>query len=264
MERALPEYVIEGTAFLVDVKSRELTEKGAPGNAISFLLDMQYQDDHYKLYYDVGKRTGAPHDKAGEPGIAEIKVPHLVKLDPEGLAAEYNVRIQSLEGKTDFEIMVDQDVYQRRAGGRLPTIKLGEDNFFVNIRLGVLEQEGGMFNHIHMHHMDVTGDGEKFWFFYDAGRKQIYEPPPGLMAIPDKVYMATIPNELVLDPYSLARGNNIDIKGFLLRFPQSDQFKATMVPAKYTALKELVEANRENYKKPDQGHERSTSNGKKQ
>lgn len=260
---ALPEYVIDGTTFLVDVKSRELVEKGVPDNSISFLLDMHYRDDHYQLHYDTARRTSVSVDMAGEPGIIEVQIPHLAKLDPKGLAAEYNVAVKGIEGKTDFDVMVDQEIYQRRAAGQLPVIKLGDDNFFANVRLGVLEQENGMFNHINMHHMDVTADGEKFWFFYDAGKKQMYEPPTGLLAIPDKVFLATIPNELVLDPYSVARSNNIDIKGFLLRFPQSDQFKATMVPAKHTALKEFVEANRKEYKQQDQGQDRSTSNGKK-
>src|SRR4051812_36378555 len=110
----LPVYVIGDLPFVVDIKHDCLFVKGDRERMIRF-EDLKYEGIGYLVTEELF------------PGIFPGEypweyIPDKIRLDPEGVSLKYNIPIEQLYGKRDFETLVDQEKYQYRKEGRLPVV----------------------------------------------------------------------------------------------------------------------------------------------
>jgi hypothetical protein len=58
----------------------------------------------------------------------------MVVLDPVGMAAKYNLPLDSLDRKTDYDIIVDNELVQKRLNGFLPVIDIAGHDFLCGLQ----------------------------------------------------------------------------------------------------------------------------------
>lgn len=252
MEKQLPIYKIEGTEFVVDVRKNELRQKDNPANTISF-HDMLDLGNSYTFSFDkTRKNFPAPFSPQTE-NIVKVNVPQMVHLDPSGMAEKYGFRLADLEGKNDFDIIVDQKLLTERLNGILPLIKIAGHDFIIDLRLNELRPMDDFSTRINLKDLDVSNDGEKFLCFYHLPSKQVVDVSPTLTELPKDVVMLEIPNELVLDPVGIAKMNGLPDSAFLKQYPIQKNLEAKVVALSETGLPRLIEKNKRQITRQRQG-----------
>jgi len=242
MERELPELNIEGTDFLVDVQKLELREKDNPKNIIAF-EEMRDFFGRYSFPYSKVERN-VPSSSSKEYFI--VSIPEFVKLDPERMAAKYNV--VDLTGKTDFEVMVNQEAFDRRVNkGELPTVDIAGHTFYVDLRMNMLRphddfaSKGIVFEEIDHYFSDeikayIIPYNSKTHEFQELNYDKITEFPKDLIAV-------QFPSQKDLDPIGWNRLGGWDLKDGLKQTGLKSHFKAETIPWEKTWLKEFVKIN---------------------
>ncbi|MDB5143047.1 MAG: hypothetical protein JWQ66_1760 [Mucilaginibacter sp.] len=242
--RPVPIFTIEGTSFLVDINKQVLRQTNDLENEISFINQMQDHGTFYRLLYDPDEKRAA-EDLSDQKRVKVIDIPQLTELDPEGMALKYNVPIEQLKGKSDFDVMIDQEALLRRQQGFLPQIDIAGEAFTIDLRLQELRNTQYFFPVISLKSLALTGDGSGYEAFYHPVIKQVVEIDPGLTEFPEGVIKIQIPNELGLDPVATARKYGIEERELLRRYPIQKALKAAVIPLSETNVPGLIQRNRE-------------------
>ncbi|MFH6961704.1 hypothetical protein ACHRVK_03870 [Flavobacterium plurextorum] len=138
MEINLPSITIEGTEFLVDVIKEELRENASQQNIIS-IKDMLYVGHGYKFEYDTKTKNVATFEAVSDFGhtshIKDITIPNLADIDPLKTAEKYNLKIEDLKGKSDFELSLKKgsSLHLRFTDKVLPVLKIAGHDFYVDM-----------------------------------------------------------------------------------------------------------------------------------
>ncbi len=256
MERQLPTITIQGTSFTVDVLRDALIESGNPGNVIPF-KEMAYEGDRYLLSYDLLEKN-LPGIRSS--GFIDVRVLPLSVLDPEGMALKYGKRLDEIIGKTDFEIRVDQDLYQRRLSGHLPVIEIMGHPFYVDVRMDSLRPkddfstQGIRFSEIDNY---VHPDDQRYWIPYHPVSHSIREiDTETITEIPKDIFLVEIPTLEKLDPVGYARFHGLDIEQTVMANPLESNMIAKMVDWKESWLPEAI---KENLLKQEKNKKKNTS-----
>jgi hypothetical protein len=242
-KRALPTINIEGTEFLVDVNKLELSEKGNPKNTISIFY-MRDLGDGYEFSYGLQEKN-IPHLFSSNKKIT-VTIPELVNLDPEGMAAKYN--IADVTSKSDFDLMVDQEALRKRIRlGQLPTVDIAGHTFYADARIDMLRPKddfttmGIYFSDIN-HYFDeekncyIIPYNPKTHEFQELDYDTITEYPKELLAI-------EFPHEYTLDPVGWNRHNGFNETQNLKRTGLKLEFEAQTIPWKETGIDETIKKN---------------------
>jgi hypothetical protein len=241
--KVMPLFEIEGTQFIVDADKQVLREFQNPANEISFVEDMVDNGTNYWFEYDKDLRN-----KAVNPfleSVVEIKVPQLVQLDPVNMANKYGFSEESLNGKTDFEVIIDQEALALRRTGKLPLIDINGEAFVVDLRMEELRHAEYFYPIISLKSFDLTEDGLHYTAFYEPIMKQVVELDPELLELPQHIFQIKIPNEIGLDPVATAREYGMDEKDLLRRYPIEKDLKAEIIPLSDTNIPRLIQQNKE-------------------
>ncbi|MGY4538189.1 hypothetical protein ACVW0P_002609 [Mucilaginibacter sp. UYNi724] len=240
-------FEIEGTSFEVDIDKQVLRQTNDQTNEISFVTDMTDQLKNYTFTYDLRRKN--VYDKS--TGFYEsedwhqIKVPKLIELDPEGMAKKYGYTVEQLKGKTDFEIIIDQETLAQRQNGILPQIDLAGEKFTIDLRLHELRNSQYFFPVISLKNFELTNDGWHYEAYYHPVMKQVVEVDPKLLEFPEGVVKLKIPNEIGLDPVATARQYGMDERELLRRYPIQKDLTAEVIPLSETHIPALIRHNRE-------------------
>lgn len=246
MKRELPIYNIEGTDFIVDVANLQLREKGSE-NVIP-VLDMRDIEDGYEFDYNP-KIKNMPSLFDDEKDIVRIKMPELVKLDPDGMAHKYGYPLEGISGKKDFEIMVDQKALSQRLKGLLPTVDIVGHTFYVDIMMGMLRpkddfaSKGIVFEQIEEYEHSAGG---YYTIPYNPQKHEYQEVDnEHIIFVPEDLIAISFPVESILDPVGFNRANNLPetagLKGTNIR----SHFEAKVVEWKDTGIEWVIERNLE-------------------
>jgi hypothetical protein len=242
--RPVPIFTIEGTSFVVDINKQVLRQTNDQENEISFINHMQDHGTFYRLLYDQDEKRAA-EDLFDQNRVKVIDIPQLTELDPEGMALKYQIPPEQLRGKSDFDVMVDQDALLRRQQGILPQIDIAGEAFTIDLRLQELRNTQYFFPVISLKSFALIDDGSGYEAFYHPVIKQIVEIDPKLTEFPEGVIKIQIPNELGLDPVATARKYGIEEREVLRRYPIHKALKAAVIPLSETNIPGLIQRNRE-------------------
>ncbi len=238
---------IQGTIFEVDIETQRLVERANPANAISFIDQMTDHGTHYSMYYDLERKnqydTGMGDYNSDDWNA--VKIPRLIDLDPQGMAERYGIPVDQLKGKTDFEVIVDQDAWALRRQGILPKIDIAGEVFIVDLRLHELRHAKNHHPTLRLKDFDLTGEGDHYIAFYHPATKQIVDLDPRLTEFPDGVIKISMPGELGLDPVATARIYGINERDLLRRYPIQKELKAELIPLSETGVLAMIQRNRE-------------------
>lgn len=262
MDRELPIYAIEGTDFIVDVANLQLRERENAQNTIR-VFDMRDLGDGYVFDYNpqIKNISEQPSELTGS---VVVKIPELVKLDPQGMAEKYGYNIHQIQNKTDFDVMVDQQALGRRLMGQLPTIDIAGHTFFVEVRLDKLQPKddflsnGIVFSQIDHYYND---EREVYMIPYNPKTREFQElDHHNITAIPKDLIAISFPHESELDPIAYNRKGGWDETFGLKETNLKSHFEAKTVDWKETGIEETIQ---QNIKRLRQQKEQPTENYKK-
>ena len=256
MIRVLPTVNIHGKEFIVDVDKTEIRQMDRPENTMSF-HDMIDFGTKYTFICDT-KDLGitAPDDHKNQ-NFLSVELPPMAELDPIGMAEKYGKAVEDIKGKTDFEIMVDQELLQERLTGKLPLIDIARNSYIVDIRLKELRMENDPLNRINLRDLEFSPDGTHYQFYYDSNSKQALAVHPALSPYQGGILYIEIPNELKLDPVAVARDYEIGENDLLRRFPPQKDLKAKVTPVTRELHKELCIRHKQHTKTHSQKKSKS-------
>lgn len=242
--RLLPIYQIHGTDFLVDIEKQVLREADRPANELSFVNDMKDMGTYYLLNYDIVEKTTTPVVLDPLTWLP-FEIPPMVELDPEGMAAKYDLTVEALKGKTDFDIIVDLEALAKRHEGILPQIDINGEKFIVDLQLQELRHTEYFFPVLSLKSFDLTPDGWHYVAFYEPIMKQVVNIDPKLTEFPQHIIQVRLPNEIGLDPVATAKSYGMDERELLRRYPIQKDLKAEIIPLSETHIPRLIQQNKE-------------------
>jgi len=204
-----------------------------------------------------------------------IKIPQMVTLDPEGMANKLHLSLQAIKGKTDFELMVDQDAFDRRINkGILPTVTIEDHIFYVDLKMDMLRPKD-----------DFTSKGIVFSSienYYDMDERTYtipYNPKThefekldlaNIKEIPKNIVAVSFPSERILDRIGWNKKFGFDPIHGLKLAGLTMHYKAKNVPWDKTPLPDIIHSNLEMEKRklekeihPTQENAQQKSRGRK-
>lgn len=252
MQRELPVIDLHGTAFILDVINEELRQKENTENIIP-IKNMSYQGygKGYLFSYDPELRN-IPSNKeitAYDPAEAQIRVaiPELAKLDPAGMAQKYGLKIDQVQGKTDFELTITRGstLDLRWNKGILPTLHIDGHTFFVDLHMNKLRPKDDFAS------KGIDFDDLPEYFDHQRGTYIIpYNPKKHeleqidyskLTGYPENQIIVEFPWKYALDPVSFVKTRNLPSE-----FLPADlrlQYHARVVPWEETRVIEHIKKN---------------------
>ena len=259
MTRELPIINIQGTDFTVDIERLQLTEKSNDNNFIPF----GYMADVSGGYeFDYGLESRNMHSIWTEEESVRIKIPPLVELDPIGMSQKYKIPIGQITGKTDFEVMVNQEAFDLRVNkGILPTIDIAGDLFHVVLDKGRLipkddPRSAGIPIPSFERYDQVLGENV---FAYDPKRKQIKDIDYlKITEIPSNLIAIKLPFSFTLDPVGWNWQQNRDTKFGLKTSNFRMHFSSPKIPWEKTDLPDIIKENIEEEKKKQMERKQKT------
>lgn len=245
-ERELPEIEIEGTVFLVDVQRNILRQKENPDNEL-YIFDMKVHDHGYSFWYDKNEKGFSPTSSVSKNN-AYVTISPLIEIDPTGMAEKYGYSVEHLKGKTDYDVMVNEDALALRMHGKSPTIDIAGYLFYVDYRMEMLRPENDLqsngitfedleeFYEEHTNTCLVPYDPER----HETGvidYRAITETPKDLIAV-------SIPLPRQMDPVAYCIQNGFDLEKCLMEYGMRLEFKAEQVPWEKTGIMSDIKRNR--------------------
>lgn len=247
MERSLPIYKIEGTAFIVNAAKDEIMQLSNPLNVIGF-SQMRDMGTHYILLYDLVRKTKPMPPERQEFGgnVIEVEIPPLLTLDREGMAAKYGMSVEDTEGKTDYEVIIDQDQLKARLEGTLPEIEIANEKYVVNMDSYELILKKDQSTVISLHDLWMNEEGTEYWGFYNTKARNMVSIDSNVTEFPADVVMVTIPDEFTIDPVYVGKSMEmiLDLKPFLRSWPLQRELKARITPLRRTFIAEVIKSNK--------------------
>lgn len=238
----LPIIVIEGTHFFVDVTRFQMIEKRNSDNVIP-LKNMKDRVNGYVLDYnsEIRNISSNPH-LTGHP----VKIPEFVELDPVGMAKKYNLTVDEVKNKTDFDLMVDQKEFDLRVNqGRLPTIEIADKLYYVDLNTNMLRpkndfiSKGISFDDI-VDNFSV--ERNSYLIAYDTQKHEFraldYKSLNSV--IPPELIAVELPCQQYLDPVGWNRKNGVDIKSELKQIGIKGHFIAKILPWGIRSRKQFI------------------------
>lgn len=242
----LPIVDLKGTDFYVDVTRFQLMEKWNSSNVIPFEKIQDY-GDYYIIDYNKAIKNVREF-----PDSRDIEIPmkQFVEIDPEGMARKYNISVEEVKCKTDFDFMVDQKEYDLRVNqGRLPTIDIAGHLFYVDMRMNKLRpkddflSKGISFSEIDDHYSE---ERKAYLIPYDPKKHEFraldYE---NITSIPTDLIAVAFPFQKILDPVGWNRQNGWYIKDDLKHIGVKGQFTAKEIDWNHTYIVDIIKDNLE-------------------
>lgn len=267
MEQELPTINIEGTDFIVDVYRFELIEKEDRNN-ILHLSDWHEKENGYGFYYDT-KLKNIPYDpNFRDDTTTYVEIPEFVKMAPTAMSQKYNLPVDQIKNMSDFELMVDQDVYDLRVNkGILPTVDIAGHAFYVDIRMDMLRPKddflsrGIVFDQIDHY---FSEERNAYLIPYDPKKHEFRELDyDNLTSIPKDIIAIEFPFQRELDPIGWNRKGGWDIKEDLKQIGLKSHFQAKTVPWKETFIHDIISDNLKKMKEKQDQKVNIKTNSKK-
>lgn len=246
MKRELPVINIQGTDFSVDIEKLHLREKSNENN----FIPLGYMAEVLGGYeFEYGLESRNIRNIWTDEESVNIKIPELVELDPLGLSIRYNIPLEQLKGKSDFEILVDQKAFDLRVNkGMLPTIDIEGDIFYVVLDKGrLIAKDDPMSKGIPIPTFEQYDQilGENV-FAYNPKNREIKEIDYlKITEIPKDLIAIRLPFSFSLDPIGWNLMNNRDARFGLKTSNFKMHFSSPKIPWEKTDLPDIVRENLE-------------------
>lgn len=236
-----------GFRFEVDISLREVRNIESPFVHVNLDL-LAVEHGRYVAYiFDEG-RLSSSYMK----GATKLEFDQLVKLAPEEVSKLYGITKEMLP-EHDRQLRSNPTFLQDRIEkGKLPIIRIVDEDYFVDTRLHELRSCNkfwktislpGDFKSSFLNKWQDTDD--KQVFLYDYLERKVIDNYNGLTEIPKHSLFIVLPDIRALDPVSAGRKINNDPYSLLDKYPIQPFMEARLVPIEKTYLAERIKRNKE-------------------
>lgn len=107
-----------------------------------------------------------------------IEIPRMGELDPIGMSNKYGLPISEIAAKTDFEIIVPQNVYNDRLQGDLIIIDFPGKSYFVDVvnnMLRPVDEQGPEINLDSFSYDYFIDDEEVYYLYYNINKREVVD-----------------------------------------------------------------------------------------
>lgn len=237
----LPKYEIHGTSFFVDIENNRLVEEKNPANTISF-NSMTDKRTYYEMDYDTRLKSNS-YDFLNSTGRnVTVTLPQMKDLDPERMAKKYGLEISELRSRSDFEIMVNQELLKRRKE-EFPILNIAGTDFQVNIVTEEFKNLKAPYININVGNLDFDEDTEILRGLYDTKRMQFVNIDMGITAWPKDTVYVELPRFDELDPVRYSRYYPEEMEWHLRLSPLKEKYVATVLPRNESPVLEVIQRN---------------------
>lgn len=223
--KELPEIEIQGTIFQFDIESLLLIEKNNPINMITFAY-MEDRGTHYTFNYsplsknhdfiiinpdfdDTGKIILDPYFESS----VKVVIPRITELDPEGFSRKYGCTKKDMDEKTDFELMVDQKIYNERIDGHPVKVTFCGNEYIVDPDNDIL---WSMSNKPDIELRELENyyniKSKAFDIFYEPISGRVIDVLKNGLEESEMVRMVQIPHIRTLDPIGKNHAENLPLQ----------------------------------------------------
>lgn len=243
----LPTVNIEGTDFLFDIDRIILLEKGNPANRIYF-SSMRDSAWHYEFEYSrLSKNFHALHSypwstpvdmaKAQSSPINDlpitVRIPCIGTIDPQGICRKYGCTLQDLAEKTDFEIMVDKDVFIKRMDGVPVTIDFPGRSFEADVANNCMRPQDGLGEPVYLNAYQeyFSIDRQAYHLFYNTAEHKVEDPfRDGTLEKNSDCVILEVPRLSDLDPIGANMVNGVHASYGLMYRKLAMKYEPQIVP----------------------------------
>ncbi|WP_454045080.1 hypothetical protein [Chryseobacterium sp. Marseille-Q8038] len=224
-KRQLPVIEIEGTIFQFDIDKLALIEKNNPSNAITFAY-MKDHGTHYSFNYSPLSKnhdfivTNPDFDDTGkiildpyfETSI-EVVIPRITELDPLGFSKKYGCTSKDMVEKTDFELMVNQEVYNKRIDGHPVKVNICGNQYVVDPDNDILWSMEGKPD-IELKGLEdyYSDKNRSYTIFYDPISGNLIDISKESRMDSETVRLVEIPNIRTIDPIGKNHAEALPLK----------------------------------------------------
>ncbi len=269
MERELPTIARAGTEFVVDITEFALREKSNPENRI-YINEMSEFGQGYLFQYNIKEgRVPTPWTEDYLKDLVYVKIPEFVALDPVGMAKKYNLTVEEIRNKRDFDLMVDREAFDRRVNkGVLPTINIQGCIFVVELDKGVLRPNAD-FSSKALVLTDFKDhlfyDGDCYMVPFDTKAKEFrrldYDT---ITKLPEELILVSFPNERQMDPVGWNIRNGLDPKFALKTIDLKPEIVPDIIPWGETMIPGIIKDNLKKMQLHQPGRKEAAKNTGKQ
>ncbi|WEK36108.1 MAG: hypothetical protein P0Y53_01220 [Candidatus Pseudobacter hemicellulosilyticus] len=240
MERELPQIALKGTVFLVDASNGLLVEQANKQNALA-ISNMSVLDDGYGFWYDTQRRSFSKEGSQGENSVW-VTVKWLTELDPDAMAAKYGKLPEAVLGKSDYEVIVDQEVVRKRMEGVLPILDIDGNTYVVDTEQRAFRPTVDI-PVIRFSDNDYYAD--KVRIAYDqVGRQPKILDFREIVEFPKDTIAVEFPGIKSLDPIGFYGKDCAYLKDYLMETPPKLEYRAKVIPWEETDVPRLIERNK--------------------
>lgn len=226
MERKLPETLLDGIPFLVDIQNNCLQEKNNPNNRVRFMETMDIGTG-YDIIFDRKIKNHGVRIEMHTNRFVPLHIPYLKDLDPVGAMLKYNTTLDGLKNKSDLDLILTQPEVTERLRRGYAEIKIGEEQYkLVIAKNSYLVSLHNPERIIYLSHLKRSETKNGWEIFYDPERKKVFSREESLFndpyyfqQAPKELQILLIPSFYVMDPIGLSLAYDRSTTTFLLAFP---------------------------------------------
>ncbi len=211
MKKEFPVLNIAGDDYLFDIDKIALVEKANPNNEIcfGFMVDhgSHYEFDYHKslkcaVYERNLKQWNEKNISRDSSDVIKVTVPRIAVIDPDGMCKKYNCTLRDIAFKSDFEIMVDQEVYAMRMRGCPVMIDLMGKRYEIDVfNYGLIPLVGEQPIYLgDFHDNHFIDDQQVLHLFYDREKHIPVDTSDGRKDFDENLVILEIPELSKLDP----------------------------------------------------------------
>ncbi|MES2446602.1 MAG: hypothetical protein V4546_05435 [Bacteroidota bacterium] len=237
----LPKVVIGklGVVFLIDAGQRALIQNGTfPPNIIELDKRPRFKGEHIMVYdWERHNHLDVPLKKAFKSDDRELillpkKLTTLAQTPSDEECNQLNLESRD----NGYGFFLANQVLNNRLTGKLPTIDMAGDTFYIDVRVGQLRHKDDLSAFISLDEIRPYEQDGKATFLYNPETRSVFHPDWHNTRLPEGVSAVQIPAIVHLDPVGLARYYGKADGYYLDRYVFQSELKVAIVPLEETVF----------------------------
>ena len=237
-----------GVIFLIDAQQRRLIQNAIfPPNVIELDALPKFKGEHVMIYdWEKHNHLDVPLKKAFKSDDRELillpkELTSLARTPSDKECARINLESRD----SGYGFYLANQALNERLMGKLPTIIIAGDAFYIDVRVGQLRHKDDPSAFISLDEISPYEQDGKATFLYSPGIRSVFHPDWRATGIPDGVLAVQTPSIAHLDPVGLARYFERQDGYYLDRYAFQPEQKAAIIPLAETNFAILFKANRD-------------------
>lgn len=221
---------IEDRKFYLDTDKSVFLDATDFNNRLP-VIDMNSEGGKYWFTMDIQSKKMVTHGLEGESErYKRIEIPHMVKIDPEGIRKKYSLAPDKPLPSDDLLLEGDKKVFLARAiQGKLPVINIGPWKFVADSRTEQLRPIVADRNWMPVKYDQLTKLNDEYRFLFNMKQGRILLGESKAVYAGNEMMIVSLPSAIHLDPVGYARKHGDKDDFYIGHLPVRPEIDAQIV-----------------------------------